>query len=218
MKAFIITTLDNKQARSKNVEQIGIESALTYEIVIAPDWRIFKHTSLNPEQYKQQSLTLAYYNICLKAMYLEPEQFVIFEDDAHITDSELFFEKGLELRRLMAMYDKIKFAYLSRTDHNIESAHVRDEFESYGWQTVVANYWETPATLWTLDMAKIFVEYISKKLEQGLWLGHIDHELQKIMIEQKLTYLCPKDQFIVGLSSYKTPPVEFDRTGSISGI
>lgn len=218
MKKYIITTLENKPTRGENVRKMDAKLSQVcspVEIVIAPDWRIFQHTSLNPEQYRQQSLTLAYYNICHRQLFWGSNTFVICEDDLHFFDFNQFIASVHDFDSSFHKY-VAEFAYLSLTDANIEGAQTAPVNDN--WNRVQGNYWETPATIWTQKMARIFVDYISKKLELNLWLGHIDHELQKIMIEQKLTYLCPTTQFSAGLSSYATPPVEFDKTGSISEV
>lgn len=218
MKKYIITTLENKPTRGENVRLLDSQLSERHsliDVIIAPDWRIFQHTSLNPEQYRQQSLTLAYYNICMRQLYWGLAVFVIMEDDLHIFDQNKFTSHLFDFED---SYHKIgaEFGYLSLTDANIEGAQTEEL--TFTWNKVKGNYWETPATIWTQKMARIFVDHISEKLKTGLWLGHIDHELQKIMIEQNLTYLCPKSQFCAGLSSYKNPPVEFDKTGSISEV
>ena len=218
MKKYIITTLENQPARGQNVIRLDnqISGYLNdANIIIAPDWRIFKHTELTEKQWKHQSLTLAYYNICMRQLYWGSATFVICEDDLHIFNPKDFTQHTLDFSDT---YHKTgaDFGYLALTDHNIQSAQV-EEFNGL-WNQVKANYWETPATIWTQKMARIFVDHISAKLEKGIWVGHIDHELLQIHLVHKLLFLCPKTQFCAGLSTYKTPPVEFDRSGSISEI
>ena len=167
----------------------------TPHFILAPDWKMFKHTELNPEQYKHQSLTLAYYQACQTAFFFNADPFVIIEDDLKITH----FGNFEHISRYDVMPNDAHLCYLSLTKHNQESAIV--EPHDHLWNKVKANYWETPATLWTIEMAQKFIDHIEKKLEKGLWLGHIDHELMKMHMEQKLNFYCPVEQCCFGLSS-----------------
>lgn len=214
MNLYAITTYHNRETRWKNlkwqIERIRNTILFFQELktIIATDWKMYRHTNLSPQQYKQQSLTLAYYQACQMAVYDDLYQFVIIEDDIQISDILLFND-------LVDDHFEFDLCYLSLTKHNKESAIV----EPYNnlWNKIVANYWETPATLWTIEMAKKFIHHIEKKLETGLWLGHIDHELMKMHTELKLNYYCPVEQCCYGLSSEpeKAKGV-IDLTGSIS--
>lgn len=197
MNLYAITTHHNKETRHKHltsvIENLELDTDFYVHPVLAPNWKIFKYTNLSPEQYKQQSLTLAYYQICQTAVFNQDFQFVIIEDDLIITS--LF-----KFTKLIAREpDDVDLCYLSLTKHNQESAIV--EPHDRLWNKVKANYWETPATLWTIEMAQKFIDHIEKKLESGLWLGHIDHELLQMHETLKLNYYCPVEQCCFGLSS-----------------
>lgn len=197
MNLYAITTHHNKETRHKHlitvIENLELDTDYSVYPILAPNWKMFKHTNLSPEQYKQQSLTLAYYQICQTAVFNQDFQFVIIEDDLIIINLAKFSE--------LITYEPydMHLCYLSLTKHNQESAII--EPHDHLWNKVLANYWETPATLWTIEMAKKFIDHIEKKLETGLWLGHIDHELMKMHLEMKLNYYCPVEQCCFGLSS-----------------
>ena len=212
MNLYAITTYHNRETRWKHLKSIinELDEDFFTNTILATDWKMFKHSKLLREQYKQQSLTLAYYQACQLAIFNNHFRFVIIEDDLKID----YFIRFSTLARFLPPNDA-HLCYLALTAHNFESAIV----EPYNrwWNKVVANYWETPATLWTIEMAKKFIHHIEKKLETGLWLGHIDHELMKMHTELKLNYYCPVEQCCYGLSSEpeKAKGV-IDLTGSIS--
>ncbi len=210
MNLYAITTYHNRETRWSHLNGVinDLEEDFFVNIILSTDWKMFKHTNLSPEQYKQQSLTLAYYQACQMAIYDDSYQFVIVEDDLQIDNMDLF-------RELIDSVFEFNLCYLSLTKHNQESAIV--EPHNHLWNKVIANYWETPATLWTIEMAQLFINHIEKKLEKGLWLGHIDHELMKMHVEQKLNYYCPVEQCCFGLSSEpEKAKWIIDLTGSIS--
>jgi len=199
MNLYAITTHHNRETRWEHLIGIIYDNDLDdgdpfdFFPVLAIDYNLFKHTNLLPEQYKHQSLTLAYYQICQTAVFSQQSQFVIIEDDLNITN----LRKFLEL--IMFEPDDIHLCYLALTKHNQESAYT--EPHNHLWNKIIANYWETPATLWTIEMAQLFIDWIEKKLESGLWLGHIDHELLQMHTSLKLNYYCPVEQCCYGLSS-----------------
>jgi hypothetical protein len=197
MNLYAITTHHNRNTRHEHltqlIENLELETDFYVHPILATDWRIFEYSTLKPQQYKHQSLTLAYYQICQTAVFSQQSQFVIIEDDLNITN----LRKFLEL--IMFEPDDIHLCYLALTKHNQEAAEV--EPYNHLWNKVKANYWETPATLWTIEMAQKFIEWIEKKLEKGLWLGHIDHELLQMHETLKLNYYCPVEQCCYGLSS-----------------
>jgi len=197
MNLYAITTHHNRETRWEHLRGLVYQPDYLFPVnfipVLAPDWRLFKYTDLKPDQYKHQSLTLAYYQICQTAVFSQQSQFVIVEDDLNITN----LRKFLEL--IMFEPDDIHLCYLALTKHNQESAYT--EPHNHLWNKIIANYWETPATLWTIEMAQLFIDWIEKKLESGLWLGHIDHELLQMHETLKLNYYCPVEQCCYGLSS-----------------
>lgn len=207
MTTYLITTHHNKDTRHEYIK----DHLYSFDVVpiMASDWRMFKHTNLNEAQYKQQSLTLAYYTSCQTAVFCDLEEFMILEDDVHIYNKFLF-DSALE-----SLPHDFDLVYLAYTKHNAEGAITKPYNEYYA--TVIANYWETPATLWSIDFAKKFIQYIESKLEKGLWLGHIDHELLKILTEQRPKYYCLTEPLVIGLSSEpEKAPQTIDLSNSIS--
>lgn len=204
---FLITTHHNRETRHDYIK----DHLYSFNPipVLAVDWKLFRHTNLNPEQYKQQSLTLAYYTACQTAVFADMEEFIIFEDDVQVSSNLLL------VQYLDSLPHDFDLVYLSRTKHNIEGGVTKPYSDHYS--IVVSNYWETPATFWSIEFAKKFIDYIENKLESGLWLGHIDHELMKILKESKPRFYCLNEQIIIGLSSEpEKAPEKLNLTNSIS--
>lgn len=204
---FLITTHHNRETRYDYIKD-HLYSFNPIPI-LAVDWKLFQYTNLNSKQYKHQSLTLAYYTACQTAVFADMEEFIIFEDDVQIT-SNMLLDQYLD-----SLPHDFDLVYLAYTKHNAEGAITKPYNEYYA--TVIANYWETPATLWSIDFAKKFIQYIESKLEKGLWLGHIDHELLKILTEQRPKYYCLTEPLVIGLSSEpEKAPQTIDLSNSIS--
>jgi len=195
MKTFLITTHHNKDTRHRYIKEHlkGVD----YIPILAPDWKMFRHTGLNDKQYKQQSLTLAYYQIAQTALFLNLKEFTIMEDDLNITDWKMLDE----------LYENIPehfdVCYLTRTDHNIASAMVKEY--SHHFSKIVNNWWETPITHWSERFARNFVFHIEQKLEEGLWLGHVDHELLQINYKGSVNFYGSNFQIAQGISTSKQP-------------
>lgn len=192
---FLITTIHNQPTRWDRIQKHLADSLQGEQIfpVLAPDWKMFTHTDLNPKQYKQQSLTLAYYQICQTAVFLELEDFIVMEDDIQIMDPDRLFDLAVW------MPENFDLVYLTRTDHNHRSAETQPHDEYF--DKVIRNYWETPITAWSISFAKKFINHIQSKLESGLWLGHIDHELLQLCETKKYYFYAAKDKIAVGLSN-----------------
>lgn len=99
------------------IENLELQTDFYVHPILATDWRIFEYSTLKPQQYKHQSLTLAYYQICQTAVFSQQSQFVIVEDDLTITN----LRKFLEL--IMFEPEDLHLCYLSLTKHNQESAY-----------------------------------------------------------------------------------------------
>jgi hypothetical protein len=160
--------------------------------VVATDWKLFIHTSLNPKQYKQQSLTIAYYQVCQTARFMGLDRFVMLEDDLQITDRDGFIDR-------MIYREEFDLCYLTRTRHNQEGAKTSPHNDLF--DKVNSNWWETPATLWSAKFAERFIDHIEAKTNEGLWLGHIDHELDKLNQTGEFMFLGSTKQVAIGLSS-----------------
>jgi hypothetical protein len=205
---FLITTIHNQQTRWDRIKTHLADLIKNDQVfpVLAPDWKMFEHTDLNPKQYKQQSLTLAYYQICQTAMFLELDDYVVLEDDVKIVHPDQVFDA------LVQMPEDFDLCYLTRTTHNQESAETT--YHDQNFDRVHANYWETPITAWSQHFAQKFVEWIQNKLQNGLWLGHIDHELLQMNDTGKYSFFAVRDMIAVGLSN--SDQSEMSKEGSIT--
>lgn len=201
-KIFLITTHHNRDTRHERIkrELLGLD----YTPILAPDWKMFRHTSLNQKQYKHMSLTLAYYQICQTAVFQELDKFIIIEDDLHVVDESLLQEL---ISNPPGDFD---LCYLTRTDHNRESAVTKPYNTNF--ERVASNWWETPITMWTARFAQKFIKHIEAKLEEGLWLGHIDHELVKLC--ETSVFYGSIHQTAIGLSNIDQSLMDY--AGSIS--
>ena len=204
---FLITTIHNQHTRWARVKAHLEQTLGEGEVypILAPDRDMFKHTTLNPKQYKQQSLTLAYFQAAQTALFLGLDDYVVLEDDVLIShENELF---DLEV----FMPENFDLVYLTRTKHNSESAEVLP-YDQY-FDIVVGNYWETPITAWSIKFAKEFIAHVQSKLKESLWLGHIDHELMKLCETKKYYFYASKQQVALGLSNVEQS--EMSKEGSI---
>lgn len=207
MTTFLITTHHNKDTRHEYIR----EHLFRYDFIpiLATDWRFFTHTSLNDKQYKQQSLTMAYYTACQTAIFMQIDEFMIFEDDVCVTSKFILDELLIQLP------EDFDLCYLSRTRHNIESAVLTPYDEVFS--RVKGNYWETPATVWNIYFAEAFITHIESKINHGLWIGHIDHELMKMNELGLFKFYAPNEQIVIGLSSEpEKAPTNLNLNNSIS--
>jgi len=201
---FLITTHHNRLTRHERIKQELQD--WDYIPILAPDWKMFKHTDLNPKQYKQQSLTLAYYQACQTAVFMEVDYFTIVEDDIEFTSVTPLGCDGPPPEG----WDLI---FATRTNHNQESAETED-INHVDYDRVISNWWETPFTRWSISFANEFIDHIEAKLEQGLWLGHVDHELMKLCETGKYKFYGSKHKTAIGLSN--TDQDVMDKAGSIN--
>lgn len=205
---FLITTIHNEKTRWDRIND-HLNDVFTDEFifpVLATDTRILSHTAIKTEKIKHQSLTMAYYTICQTAIFLKLEDFTILEDD-------LLIVKKDELHDLFVlMPEDFDLCYMTRTDHNNRSAKTKPYNEH--WDTVVANWWETPITTWSNKFAHDFCAHIQNKLKDGIWLGHIDHELVQMVNTRRYKIYGAVTQTAIGLSNVKQ--VEMSKEGSIT--
>lgn len=203
--AFLITTTHNASTRWPRIKDELMDQGIDVFPILATDYNLFKHTDLNTAQYKQQSLTMAYLTACQTAVYLGIDQFTIFEDDVKVIDPN-------QLDMTMLNYpDQFDLCYLTETDHNQKSAKTYTVDEN--WQKILGNWWETPATLWSIRFAKVFIHHIENKIKSGLWLGHVDHELMKLCESGEFNFFGSRHRTCIGLSN--SEQTEMSVEGSI---
>lgn len=203
---FVITTHHNRLTRHGFIKQELDKARLSYYPILAPDYNLFKHTQIEQNQFKRQSLTLAYYQTCQTAIFQGHERFIIMEDDCHIYDDTKL------IRSLDYIPPDAALCYLTRTEHNRLSAKTVacNEF----FDLINSNWWETPITLWTDFFAHYFISYISRKITESPWLGNIDHELVKITESGLFKVYGAVHKTVIGMSN--TDQIMMSKEGSIS--
>jgi len=194
MKFFLITTHHNQHSRWAYIKPHLQDMGITYTPILAPDYRLFRW-HLDETQLKHQSLTLAYYQISQTAIFENLSQYAVIEDDVNLIPQFKLAMFNLQ-NSLPEDYD---FCYLTQTEHNKEAA-ITSPVNDYICK-VESNWWETPLTLWSRKFAEAFREHISEKLDQELWLGHIDHELVKLNATGKFQMYGATQNTANGLSS-----------------
>lgn len=195
MTVYLITTIHNRETRWEYIRNHLNGIGVVFTVVIAPDYRLFQYAGLTHQQAKHQSLSMAYFQIAQAALFDGHTKYLVFEDDVMLNDN---FEQDF-LSAINSLPEDWDFFYGTKTEHNREcgkTAKVNDLVCK-----VKKDWWETPVTLWGERIIPYFVQYISNKLDQNLWVGNIDHELLKICEEGKLNFYASEKNLANGMSS-----------------
>lgn len=203
MIVFSITTWDNRERRWDNLkrEVMGYMDGDMHPI-LATDWRVYTHCGLSEHKAKHLSLALAYYQIAQTAHFEGLSRYIVVEDD-------ICFQKTFPTPIAPGDFDLI---YLTKTSHN---QHAVTQAYDADYALIKSNWWETPITLWSAAFAGEFIAWVRAKLQQGLWLGNIDHILMQMNDTGKYRFYGSTRKVAVGLSS-EPEYGNMDLTGSIS--
>lgn len=199
MRVFLITTIHNQESRWEYIKSHLHSLDMIYFPILAPDYRLFLYGGLTEQQAKHQSLTMAYLQIAQTAIFQGIERYIVIEDDVSLNEG--FEQNFLDLIR--SLPEDWDFLYATKTEHNRQAGKtipVNDYICK-----VIADWWETPITVWGRRMIESFNEKmtykIGNKVDGELLLGHIDHELLKICEEGKLNFYGAEKNLANGLST-----------------
>lgn len=192
-KIFLITTIHNRDSRWQYIRQHLYENGIEYTPILAPDFSFIPEETV--KRAKHISLTLAYYQIAQTAMFEGLLNYMVIEDDINLSQDG--HSDILEAIRFTP--EDFDLCYLTKVQQN-HDAQTRPYNEHL--DRIIGNWWETPATLWSLKFAEAFCKEIASKQVLGS-IGNIDHELLKMNDTGKYNFFGAKKNTANGLSTIR---------------